>query len=311
MKVFVAGGSGAVGRPAVAARAAAGHEVRATARGDANAAVVAGLGAQTVDVDLFDATAVKAAVAGSDAVVRLTTKVPSVARFRMRRAWEATNRLRREGGRILADAALDAGAEVYVHESITFLYAAGGDEWLDEDAPVEGGWGPLQVAWASESEADRFAAGGGRGVVLRFASLYAADVATTHEYLRAMRLRALPVIGDGANYFSSLHTADAGGAVALSLQAPSGRYNIGDDEPLPMGDYFDALAAAFSLPRPLRVPMALGTVVLGRGPASYALRSHRIANGRFKEATGWKPAVHDARKGWQRIAAELAATPSA
>jgi hypothetical protein len=38
------------------------------------------------------------------------------------------------------DAALHAGADRYIQESISFLYADGGDEYLDESAAVDPTW---------------------------------------------------------------------------------------------------------------------------------------------------------------------------
>ena len=69
MKVFVTGATGVIGTRAVPALVAAGHEVTAVARGEAKADLVRSLGAVPVAVDLFDATAVKGAVAGHDADV--------------------------------------------------------------------------------------------------------------------------------------------------------------------------------------------------------------------------------------------------
>ncbi|WP_280393837.1 NAD(P)H-binding protein [Nocardia brasiliensis] len=54
MKVFVAGGTGAVGRYAVAALVDSGHEVTALARTPEKAALLAGRGASPRQVSLFD-----------------------------------------------------------------------------------------------------------------------------------------------------------------------------------------------------------------------------------------------------------------
>ncbi len=77
VKVFVAGGTGVLGRAAVSALIAAGHRVQTSARGAEKAALIRALGADPVEVDLYDADALGRAVAGSDAVVRLTTQNPA------------------------------------------------------------------------------------------------------------------------------------------------------------------------------------------------------------------------------------------
>ncbi|TME46950.1 MAG: NAD-dependent epimerase/dehydratase family protein [Chloroflexi bacterium] len=72
MKVFVAGGTGALGHRVVRDLAAAGHEVTATARRDDWAEYLKRLGALPIDVDLFDPAAIRSAVAGQDAVCSST-----------------------------------------------------------------------------------------------------------------------------------------------------------------------------------------------------------------------------------------------
>ena len=63
MRVFVAGATGVLGRRAVARLVAAGHQVTGVARSPEKAALLESLGARPVGVDLFDADAVRGAVA--------------------------------------------------------------------------------------------------------------------------------------------------------------------------------------------------------------------------------------------------------
>jgi hypothetical protein len=90
-----------------------------------------------------------------------------------------------------------------------------------------------------------------------------------------------------------------------ALDAASGTYNVGDDEPLTRRDHFDALAMAFDLKRPRFLPPALGR--LGGSKTTMMMRSHRIANRRFRSATSWAPRLPSAREGWRAIAAAWAA----
>jgi nucleoside-diphosphate-sugar epimerase len=168
MRVFVAGATGVLGQPSVKGLIAAGHEVRATARGEEKGSLLRSLGATPVNIDLFDAASVREAISGCDGVVHLATKIPSLMRMRWKGAWKENDRLRREATRNLVDAALAAKAQVFMQESITFLYANGGDSWLDEAAPVALVWSPLESAIDAERETKRFGEGGGRAVILRF-----------------------------------------------------------------------------------------------------------------------------------------------
>src|SRR5204862_3118970 len=87
-----------------------GHEVRALARDAERAAQVRHLGAEPVVADLFDEAAMRQAVAGSEAVLHLATRIPPIARMRRRGAWRDNDRLRTQGAAVLVNAALAGGA---------------------------------------------------------------------------------------------------------------------------------------------------------------------------------------------------------
>lgn len=185
MRVFVAGGTGVLGRATGRALREAGHHVRTTARGEEAAGLARGLGAEPLEVDLYDAGAVRRAISGSDAVLRLTTKIPSLMTMGRRGAWTETNRLRTVGARILVEAAIEERIPAYVHESVVFVYADGGAEWLDEDARTDdGGATPLREALDGEQEAVRFARAGAGG------SCCASEGSTGRTHPRRSRRRS-------------------------------------------------------------------------------------------------------------------------
>src|SRR5580704_8824125 len=101
LKIFVAGGTGVLGRASVRALVAAGHNVRSTARGKDKAALIRSLGAEPIECDLFNHASMRKAVAGCDVLIRLTTKIGSMMKIRDAKMWSETNRLRTEGARIL------------------------------------------------------------------------------------------------------------------------------------------------------------------------------------------------------------------
>ena len=77
MKIFVAGATGVIGRRLIPLLVDAGSEVTAVARTKAKAKQVEKQGARPVEVDLFDALAVKDAVAGNSTVINMATSIPS------------------------------------------------------------------------------------------------------------------------------------------------------------------------------------------------------------------------------------------
>jgi nucleoside-diphosphate-sugar epimerase len=310
MRVFVAGGSGALGRRVVARLSRAGHDVRATARDAAAADVVTTSGGVPVEVDLFDAQALRRAVAGCDAVLRLTTAVPGYLKMRRAAAWAETGRLRNEGAWLLAGACVREGVPTYIHESTSVVYADGGDRWLDEDSPVDdANTAPLHDALTGEANASLVDDAGGRGIVLRFAGMYAADSPQTLAMAALLHRLRLRLIGPSRNFVSSIHLDDAASATVAAMAAPSGVYNVADNEPLPLREYIAYLARAIDAPPIRRVPALLGPFIMGEA-WQYLRRSQRVSARRLHDATGWTPSIPDARRGWELVGLQWAAETS-
>ena len=315
MKVFVAGATGVVGRRVVDLLVAQGATVTGLVRGPDKRAAVEAQGAAAAEVSLFDPQALGAAVAGHDVVCNLATAIPTGERSADLAAWEPNHRIRREGSRNLVDAALAAGARVYLQESIALLYADGGDRVLDERSEVA----PTRItasALEAERQAARFAAdagGSGSGVALRFSMFYGPDSAHTVGEIAAARRGVASELGPADAYRSSIMTDDAASAVLAALGAgasggtaplASGVYNVTDDEPLRRGEYVDALARSLGVgsleyPAPPPLPPELQMMQW----------SQRVSNERFSSATGWRPRYPSAREGWAHVVAEGAQAP--
>ena len=230
MKLFVTGVTGAIGAPTLRALLADRHEVRAVARNDDKAERLRAAGADAVVVDLFDADAVRNAVAGAEAIVHLATNVPPMAKMAFPPAWKTHNRLRTEATAHLLDAARAQGITRFVKESITFVYPDGGDSWIDETvAPTVGRF--LEPTVEGEQMVEAFTADGGEGVVLRFGLFYGRDNRGTDEWLRLGRRGLTQLAGRPDSYMSSIHLDDVATAVAAALTVAPGMYNVTDDEP--------------------------------------------------------------------------------
>jgi nucleoside-diphosphate-sugar epimerase len=306
MRVFVTGGTGAVGDHAAPALVGAGHSVTALARTAAKASAVSAYRATPTMVSLFDRAALTQAFAGHDAVVNLATALPATRQFVRRRAWRANDHVRIDGSAAVVDAALAAGVERLVQESVAMLYRDRGSAWVDEDVPVES-YPIARANLAAEANAKRFTDGGRVGVVLRFGWFLGPGAAHSEQFLALARRHVCVAIGRADSFVSSIHLSDAAGAVVAALHAPAGTYNVVDDEPLTTRDYADALAAAAGTTAWLRLP---GRAALLLGDRTTSLtRSLRVSNARLKAATGWSPRLPSAREGWAATAAALAHRP--
>lgn len=302
MRIFVSGGTGVVGRPAVEGLVAAGHEVSVLARSAERAALVRAAGAVPVEVSLFDPAGLTDAVAGHDAVVNLATHIPAPTKASGAQAWAENDRIRREASGHLVDAALAAGARVFVQESLAFAYADGGDGWLDEDSPLLGDDLSAGITVA-EGNVRRFAEQGGSGVVLRFGRFYDAASEYSRMQARAAIVGQSTEIGAPDGYQPLVRVDDAAAAVVVALDAPSGIYNVVDDELLTRRQIDGVFAAAVGRRRLWR---AVDHVPSGLGPdRSLFMTSNRVSNRRFVEATGWRPLRGGTTRGLQRLVREL------
>lgn len=302
MRVFVTGGTGAIGVHAVPTLMRSGHTVTALARTPEKARALAARGANPVMASLFDSSALAAVFADHDAVVNLATAMPPTSRFMSLRAWRATQRVRTEGSAAVVEAAIAAGIGRLVQESVSMLYRGQGTAWIDENTPVDR-YPTTRGNHAAEANARRFSAAGGTEVVLRFGLFYGPGAAHSEQMYAQARRHVGLVLGPPESYLSSIHLADAATAVAAALHAPAGTFNIVDDEPLTKRGYAHALSHAARKRMWVRVPGRIGLVFGDR--LTSLTRSLRVSNARFREATGWAPDYPSAREGWMATATEL------
>jgi 2-alkyl-3-oxoalkanoate reductase len=297
VKIFVAGATGVLGRRVVSRLVGTGHDVSALARTDGRAVLLRSLGASPVTAELFDAEAMRRAVAGHDVVCNLATHIPPTSKAARPGAWAENDRIRTEGSHNLVEAVLAAGVGRYVQESVAFLYRDGGDRWLDESAPIDAVAG-MRSATVAESNAARVTAGGATAVILRFAAFYGPDSDSIVAMIRLARRRI--ALSAGPNrYMSSITTDDAAGAVVSALGAPAGLYNIGDDDPVTCREFFAALSGALGVGPAVIAPAGLAK--LGGAMVAAVTRSQRVSSRAFVDATGWKPMYPSVREGWPMV----------
>jgi len=300
VRVFVTGGTGAIGSYAVPALVGAGHRVSALARNEVKARVLRAQGATPVSVSLFDRRALTAAFAEHDTVVNLASALPAPQRFMLKSAWAECQRVRTQGSATVVDAALDAGVARVVQESVVMIYRDGGDRWLDEDWPVDRY--PIATGnHAAEANARRFADAGRTAVVLRFGIFYGLGAAHSEQIMAMARHRIGFRAGQPHSFVSSIQLADAASAVVAALQCQGGTYNIVDDTPVTTRANMLAMAQAVGAKTWLSGPGRLA-LLLGDRTTSIT-RSLRASNARFRAETGWAPRYPSVREGYRAMSA--------
>jgi nucleoside-diphosphate-sugar epimerase len=303
MKVFVIGATGAIGGHAVPALVHAAHIVTALARTPEKAAQLSQQGASPMTISMFDRTALTEAFKGHDAVVNLATAIPPTAKFLQAKAWTENDHVRKQGSATIIDAAIAAGIERVVQESVSMIYPDRADEWIDEHCPPDT-FPMAQANLAAEANANRFSTAGGVGIVLRFGWFYGPGATHSEEFFALARRHIVIMMGPPKSYVSSIHVADAGAAVVAALAVPAGTYNVVDDAPVTKRSYADALAAAAGKTAWLRIP-GRAALLLGNRTTSLT-RSLRVRNARFREASGWRPMYPSVWQGWMATAEALA-----
>lgn len=130
--------------------------------------------------------------------------------------------------------------------------------------------------------------------ILRAPGIYAEDRLPIERLKK--RTPAL-CVGDDV-YTNHIHADDLARAawVAASRGLPNRVYNAVDDTNLKMGDYFDAVADHFVLPRPPRLSKAEAMTQISPPMMSFMNESRRIGNARLKQELAFQfryPSVED------------------
>ncbi len=304
MHIFLAGATGALGKPLTRALVAAGHEVTGTTRSRPDE--VRALGAEPVVLDALDRDAVIRAVAARpDVVVHQLTAIGKFNPRDMDKTFAATNRLRTEGTDNLVEAARAAGVERFVAQSFAgWPFARSGPPAKDEDAPLD----PSPPKGMRETHAairyleETVVAAG--GIVLRYGGFYGpgTSIAPGGEQYEAVRGRKFPIPGSGSGVASLIHVDDAADATVAAIErGRPGIYNVVDDDPAAVREWLPVLAAAAGGKPPRRIPNWLARLLLGE--AGYALMNEGrgALNGKARRELGWAPAHASWRQGFSSL----------
>jgi nucleoside-diphosphate-sugar epimerase len=176
MRIFLAGASGAIGRRLVPLLLGAGHQVTGTTRYAERARMLERAGVMPAVVDVFDASALTAAVLAAQPVViihQLTDLPREFDEAQLVASGPKNARIRREGTGNLIAAAQAAGTPRCIVQSVSFAYAPGGEPHPETD-PLNLGdpARAVTVKGVVDMERQVLAASGIEGIVLRYGLLY-------------------------------------------------------------------------------------------------------------------------------------------
>jgi nucleoside-diphosphate-sugar epimerase len=305
MRVFVAGGTGVLGRRLVPQLVARGHQVTATTTSAARLGQLEQLGAEAVVMDGLDAASVGEAVAKArpDTVVhQMTGLSPAHAGrpdFRHPdRFFEVTTRLRSEGTDHLLAAAEAAGASHFVAQGFASMNGIREGGWVKtEEDPLDPGLTGGRHGAEAIRHLERVVTEAG-GAVLRYGGFYGPGA--IDDQVSLVRKRTFPIVGGGTGYFSWVHLDDAASATVLAIeQRARGVFNIVDDEPAPVSEWLPYLAACAGAKPPRRIPRWPARLIAGDMLVRMMTEGRGFANAKAKRELGWEPRYPSWRAGFK------------
>ena len=300
MRVFVAGGSGVIGRRLVPQLVARGHQVTATTTSAAKLGLLEQLGAEAVVMDGLDAASVGEAVAAAqpDAIVHQMTGLSEAhaGKPNLKKAdrfFATTNRLRSEGVDHLLAAAEATGISHFVaqgHASMNGIRKGGWVKTDEESLEV------IEGTKAINHLEDVVVKAG--GAVLRYGGFYGPGA--WEDQVKLVRRRLLPLVGGGTGYVSWVHVDDAASATVLAVeQQATGVFNIVDDEPGPVNEWLPYLAECAGAKPPRRIPRWLARLLAGEMVVGMMTEGRGFSNAKAKRELGWELRYRSWRQGFK------------
>jgi len=308
VRVFIAGGTGAIGRPLVVALAAAGHEIAVYSRDAEKVAALGVPGVVPAVGDAFDAEALIDAVQSfrPEVVINELTSLPQTANpFAIKRGFDQTSRLRREVSKTLVTAARAAGARRIVAQSISFAYRPGPGVRTEADPLWTDAKGQIGILTGSVATLESNTLGDTEleGVVLRYGSFYGPGTyfAPHGLYATMLRRRVLPIPGKGGGIFAFVHIDDAAAATVAALEGPTGIFNVSDDVPALASEAMSFMADVMGAKPPRHVPESLVRIGAGAFLVYLMCEQPAVSSDRARRELGWSLRHPDWRKGLRAV----------
>ena len=207
------------------------------------------------------------------------------AEFELASAFPHDRQLRLEGGGNVHAAALAAGARRYIQQSSGFYLKARKGKIADEEDSFDIGASTaisLNSQMFRDLEQRALEDSRMEGVALRYGFFYGPNTWYNPDGGAAdqVRRRAISIIGDGKAVSSFIHVADAATATVAAITAPSGIYNIVDDDPVLVYEWLPAFAQWVQAPPPPHISEVDALAIAGPDAVYYHTKLCGASNGK-------------------------------
>ena len=258
------------------------------------------MGAEPVVADGLDAAAIRAAVVSArpEVIIHEMTDLADATDLRhFDRAFANSNRLRTLGTDYLLAAGAGGGRQALYRPELLWLGFRATDgavkteaDELDNDPPAE-----LRRTVAAMRYLEQRITGSSQpeGIVLRYGAFYGPGTGVfASSTVQQIRHRRVPLIGDGAGWWSFVHVDDAATATVRAVERgkPGNIYNITDNEPAQVRDWLPALAEMLGAKPPLHLPVWIARLMAGEHMVALMTRACAASNAKVKKELDWQPA---------------------
>ena len=294
MKVFISGATGVLGRRVVKLLVESGHQVVGLSRSQMNTEWLIEHGAEAREGDLFNQDELAHISSGCNAFLHLATAIPTRSGANMA-DWELNDRIRREGTNNMIEAALRNNCDLFIAQSVTFVYGDRNGDWVDENSPLPSRQ-PAIIQSAVDMEEIVKEAITKRdlpAILLRNGFFYGHDSAQTQAMFEMIQTGSYPVMGDGQFYWNNVNIDDAAEAMLKAVEnytkGLGQTFNVCDDEPVLYRDLLNFVAETLGAEAPRHISISQAESAMGSYLVDLLTQSVRCKNQLIKQKLGWAP----------------------
>ena len=297
LKIFIAGGSGFIGRHLIKAFKSHGHEVYGLARDRVRGKILEELGCEPIIGNLLTTGPWERKIEKFDVAIGCTMPGKRGQPPAMQQVPELL-KSHTDGCSILINAAMEGQIRGLLLTFGVLGYGEHGEDWVDETTPMAPlGYG--RFIGAARDQLKHLAESKRLPATFMFPGwVYGNGGWFKEQLLPGLEQDQARLVGAGGNYISFVHAEDLAEAYVLAAEAhgyaPEQEYrpvtqmlNLVDDQPVTQKEWLSTVARALGKPLPGSISMEDCAKQAGDLWAESITCSTRVKNDRAKAALGW------------------------